>query len=99
MQVEGHEELDKRDCMVAQAEADCLRSEMSRGPNARAQAQVGAGLTAATPQAEKEWQAEAERLRLEVLRLASFIIHHHGEAGLDDCLSEQYPRWCKTSWV
>ena len=86
-QVEGHDELDKRDCTVAQAEAEHLRSEVSRGPNARAEALVGAGVTVATPKTEKEWQVEAERLRLEVLRLTSFI---NGEADSDDCLSEQY---------
>ena len=54
-----------------------LRSEVSRGPNARA----GAREAVATPKVKRELQAEAEHLRLEVLRLKSII---NGEVGVAD---------------
>ena len=54
---------------VAEPEAERLRSEVSRGPNARAGAQAGAREAVVTLQVKRELQAEAEQLRIDLLRL------------------------------
>ena len=77
MQVDDHEEPGQSSCRVAEPEAERMRSEVSRGPNARA----GAQLAPERQCHKRELQAEAEQLRLEVLRLKSSI---NGEVGVDD---------------
>ena len=83
MQVTYCEELDKSDFRVAEAEAERLRSEETRCPNALAGAQAGTPVAVVNRRVKTELQAEAEaeRLQLEGLHLNSII---NDEADSDD---------------